>query len=80
MNVLLHPVNSLVKVVDFRMVSLISKPRVYKIGGKPQEAIWDERYPHVAYEIRHCVCQPATRAKDTFMVGFMVMDIGNRMD
>ena len=34
--------------------------------------------PHVAYEIRHRECQPATRATDTFMVGFKVMDIGNR--
>ena len=78
MNVLLHPVNSLIKVVDLEMAFLISKPRVYKIGGTPQEAIWDERYPHVAYNFRHREYQPATRATDTFMIGFTVMDIGNR--
>ena len=69
-NVLLYEVNSLVKVVDFGMACLIRKSRVYDIGGTPQEAVWDERYPHVAYEIRHRERQPANCATDTFMVDF----------
>ena len=39
-NVLLHPVNSLVKVADFGMACLISKPRIYKIGATPQKDIF----------------------------------------
>ena len=44
----------------------VDKPKIYIIGGTAQEAVWDEKYPYMAYEIRHCECQPATEGTNTF--------------
>ena len=77
-NVLFHPVLQIVKVVDLGLACLISRPHIHNIVGTEKEALWDQRYPHVAYEIRKVKGQPSTTQTDTFSIGVLLCDLGSK--
>ena len=75
-NVLWHPVSQMVKVVDLGLACLIDVPHIYNIAGTEKEALWDQRYPHVAYEVRKVKGQPSTPQTDTFSIGVLLRNLG----
>ena len=75
-NVLRHPVNNIVKVIDFGKACRVDRPHVHNVARTEREARWDIQHPNFAYEIRKVPMQPSTQITDTFSIGFLLRQLG----
>ncbi|XP_066924648.1 uncharacterized protein [Clytia hemisphaerica] len=75
-NILLRPSLSPC-IIDFGKATLITCPMVYDITpGSKEQAVYNKRHPHLAYELRNVPKTKQSEATDVYSLGYNFRNIG----